>query len=38
MTIDEYILAQDKTVQPILLEVCRTIRLNIGEAEERLSW
>ena len=38
MTIDEYILAQDEAVQPILQEVCHTIRLNIGEAEERLSW
>lgn len=38
MTIDEYILAQDEAVQPILREVCETIRLNIGQAEERLSW
>ena len=38
MTIDEYIFAQDEAVQSILQEVCHTIRLNIGEAEERLSW
>ena len=38
MTIDEYILAQDEAVQPILREVCETIRANVGKAEERLSW
>ena len=38
MTIDEYIAAQDETIQPILRAVCETIRLNIGAAEERMSW
>ena len=38
MTIDEYILAQDEAVQPVLREVCQTIRASVGEAEERMSW
>ena len=38
MGIDEYILAQDAAVQPVLRAVCETIRANVGEAEERMSW
>lgn len=38
MTIDEYILAQDAAVQAELRDVCRVIRTQIGQAEERMSW
>ena len=38
MTIDDYILAQDKAIQPELRAVRDTIRARVGEAEERMSW
>ena len=38
MTIQEYIEAQEETVQPRLTAVCSTIRKAIPEAEERISW
>ena len=38
MTIEDYILAQDGAVQPVLREVCGTIRASVGDAEERISW
>lgn len=36
--IDEYIAAQDETVQPLLLQVCAVIREILPDAEERISW
>ena len=38
MTIEEYILAQEAALQPVLRDVCGTIRASVGEAEERISW
>ena len=37
-TIDEYIDAQDETVQPRLREVHEILRTAIPDAEERISW
>jgi hypothetical protein len=37
-TIDEYIAAQDETVQPRLGEVREILRTAIPDAEERISW
>ena len=37
-TIDEYITAQDETVQPRLREVREILRAAIPDAEERISW
>ena len=37
-TIDEYIAAQDETVQPRLREVHEILRTAIPDAEERISW
>ena len=37
-TIDEYITAQDETVQPSLREVREILRTAIPDAEERISW
>ena len=37
-TIDEYIAAQDETVQPRLREVRELLRTAIPDAEERISW
>ena len=37
-TVDEYIDAQDESVQPRLREVRAIIRAAIPEAEERMSW
>ena len=36
--IDEYIAAQDETVQPRLREVHEILRTAIPDAEERISW
>ena len=38
MTIEDYILAQEEALQPVLRDVCGTIRAAVGEAEERISW
>ena len=38
MTIEDYILAQEEALQPVLRDVCSTIRAAVGEAEERISW
>ena len=38
MTIEDYILAQEEALQPVLRDVCGTIRAAVGEAEECLSW
>ncbi|MBQ6389397.1 MAG: DUF1801 domain-containing protein [Mogibacterium sp.] len=37
-TIDEYIAAQDESVQPMLREIRSIIQTAIPEAEERISW
>lgn len=38
MTIEDYILAQDAAMQPVLRDVCGAIRASVGEAEECISW
>ena len=37
-SIEEYILMQDETIQPVLKEVYQTIRSALPEAQERISW
>lgn len=36
--IDEYIAAQDETMQANLKEVCQAIRSQLPDAEEKISW
>ncbi len=37
-TIDEYIDAQDETVQPVLRQLRESLRAALPDAEERISW
>ena len=38
MTIDEYILAQEEAVRPVLRNVCAVLRAALPDAEKRMSW